>query len=49
METKKVQFTVAAALVLMAVGFTFVRAATGAPKGYVIAEITVTDPEAYKQ
>jgi uncharacterized protein (DUF1330 family) len=38
-----------AAVILAASGFTFLRAATVAPKGYVVAEITVTDPEAYKQ
>jgi uncharacterized protein (DUF1330 family) len=37
-----------AALVLAGTGFPFLRAATIAPKGYVIAEITVTDPEAYR-
>jgi uncharacterized protein (DUF1330 family) len=50
MNSKKAQVTVAAVLLLMAVGFTVVRAATSAVlKGYVIAEITVTDPQAYKQ
>jgi len=38
-----------AAVILGATAFTFLPAATVAPKGYVIAEITVTDPEAYKQ
>ena len=38
-----------AAVMVAATGFTFLRAATVAPKGYVVAEITVTDPEAYKQ
>jgi uncharacterized protein (DUF1330 family) len=38
-----------AAVIAAATGFTFLRAATVAPKGYVVAEITVTDPEAYKQ
>jgi uncharacterized protein (DUF1330 family) len=38
-----------AAVILAATAFTFLPAATVAPKGYVIAEITVTDPEAYKQ
>jgi uncharacterized protein (DUF1330 family) len=36
-------------VILAAAGFSLLRAATVAPKGYVIAEITVTDPEAYKQ
>lgn len=49
MNNKKFLIAVAAAMVLAATGFTFLRAATVAPKGYVIAEITVTDPEAYKQ
>lgn len=35
-------------LMLAGTGLTFVRAATIAPKGYVIAEITVTDAQAYK-
>jgi uncharacterized protein (DUF1330 family) len=44
-----------AAVILAATAFTLLPAATVAtvatvaPKGYVIAEITVTDPEAYKQ
>jgi uncharacterized protein (DUF1330 family) len=38
-----------AAVILGATAFTFLPAATVAPKGYVVAEITVTDPEAYKQ
>ena len=38
-----------AAVILAATAFTVLAAATVAPKGYVIAEITVTDPEAYKQ
>ena len=38
-----------AAVIVAATGFTYLRAATVAPKGYVVAEITVTDPEAYKQ
>jgi uncharacterized protein (DUF1330 family) len=33
---------------LAGTSFTVLRAAAVAPKGYVIAEITVTDPEAYK-
>jgi uncharacterized protein (DUF1330 family) len=49
MNSKKVQLMIVAAVVLGAIGSTFVRAAAGASKGYVIAEITVTDPEAYKQ
>ena len=38
-----------AAILVTAAGSSYLRAATGEPKGYVIAEITVTDPEAYKQ
>lgn len=37
-----------AALSVVAIG-TVARAITTAPKGYVIAELTVTDPEGYKQ
>jgi len=37
-----------AALTVAAIG-TVARAVTTAPKGYVIAELTVTDPEGYKQ
>jgi uncharacterized protein (DUF1330 family) len=49
MNRKKFQIAVIVAVMLAATGFSFLRAATVAPKGYVIAEITVTDPEAYKQ
>ena len=49
MNHKKFLLTVAAGMILAATGFTILRAAAGASKGYVIAEITVTDPEAYKQ
>lgn len=49
MNNKKFLLAVFAALVVAATGFTLLQAATTAPKGYVIAEITVTDPEAYKQ
>jgi uncharacterized protein (DUF1330 family) len=38
---------IAIALAIVGVS-TLVHAATAVPKGYVIAEITVTDPEAYK-
>jgi uncharacterized protein (DUF1330 family) len=47
MTNKAIRLAMVAALTLAA-GFTLLRAAVG-PKGYVIAEITVTDPEAYKQ
>jgi uncharacterized protein (DUF1330 family) len=49
MNNKKFLLAVFAALVVAATGFTLLQAATTAPKGYVIAEISVTDPEAYKQ
>jgi uncharacterized protein (DUF1330 family) len=49
MNRKKFPIAVVAAVILAATGFGFLRAATVAPKGYVVAEITVTDPEAYKQ
>src|ERR1700689_1778708 len=45
----KYRFTVIAAVILGAIGCSLIRAAALAPKGYVIAEITVTDAEAYKQ
>jgi uncharacterized protein (DUF1330 family) len=49
MNRSKYPFAVIMAVILAAVGFSVLRAATVAPKGYVISEITVTDPEAYKQ
>ena len=36
-------------MILAAIACSLIRAAALAPKGYVIAEITVTDTEAYKQ
>jgi uncharacterized protein (DUF1330 family) len=48
MNNKNILLTVAA-MIAAAAGFTYLRAATVAPKGYVVAEISVTDPEAYKQ
>jgi len=45
----KYRFTVIAAVILTAIACSLIRAAALAPKGYVIAEITVTDAEAYKQ
>jgi uncharacterized protein (DUF1330 family) len=48
MNRKRHLLPAVAALILAATGPTFLRAATMAPRGYVIAEITVTDPEAYK-
>jgi len=48
MNYNKFLLTIAAAAILAATGFTLLRAA-GTSKGYVISEITVTDPEAYKQ
>jgi uncharacterized protein (DUF1330 family) len=49
MHKNKYPLAVIAAVIVAAIGFSLIRAATLAPKGYVIAEITVTDPEAYKQ
>jgi uncharacterized protein (DUF1330 family) len=49
MNCKKLPFAVVAAVIVAATGFSVLRAATVAAKGYVVAEITVTDPEAYKQ
>jgi len=49
MNRKQYPFAVIMAVILAVAGFSLLRAATVAPKGYVIAEITVTDPEAYKQ
>ena len=50
MTRKTVLFMIAAAVVVATpFGNSHLRAATASPKGYVIAEITVTDPEAYKQ
>ena len=50
MNSEKFRLMVATAAALMVLGFAVVRAATtGVLKGYVIAEITVTDPQAYKQ
>jgi uncharacterized protein (DUF1330 family) len=48
MNSKRHVLSVVAALMLTGMGFTVLRAATIGPKGYVIAEITVTDPEVYK-
>jgi uncharacterized protein (DUF1330 family) len=49
MNRKRYPLAVIMAVILASAGFSLLRAATLAPKGYVIAEITVTDPEAYKQ
>jgi uncharacterized protein (DUF1330 family) len=48
-RSKAVWLTTIAGLVVAASGTTYLAAAAGAPKGYVIAELTVTDPEGYKQ
>ena len=48
MNSKRHLLPAVAALMLTGTGLTFLRAATIAPKGYVIAEITVTDSEVYK-
>jgi uncharacterized protein (DUF1330 family) len=49
MNTKILTLTVLVLAILAVARFTNLRAATPTSKGYVIAEITVTDPEAYKQ
>jgi uncharacterized protein (DUF1330 family) len=49
MNRRTLRIAVVAAALLAASGITWLRAATVAPKGYVLAEIKVTDPEAYKQ
>jgi uncharacterized protein (DUF1330 family) len=49
MNKRRLLLSIASTAVLAATGIPFLRAAMLAPKGYVIAEITVTDPEAYKQ
>ena len=49
MTRKTALLMTVAAILVTAAGSSYLRAATGEPKGYVIAEITVTDPEAYKQ
>jgi uncharacterized protein (DUF1330 family) len=50
MRSRRVVLIAGSLLILGAAGFSLLRAATGsAPKGYVLAEITVTDPDAYKQ
>ena len=48
MSSKQVMLGVVAA-VAFAAGLPYLHAAATASKGYVIAEITVTDPDAYKQ
>jgi uncharacterized protein (DUF1330 family) len=49
MSNKQVMLAVVAAVALAAAGLPYLHAAAMASKGYVIAEITVTDPDAYKQ
>ena len=49
MTRKTALLMTVAAILVTAAGTSYLRAATGGPKGYVIAEINVTDPEAYKQ
>ena len=49
MSNKHVMLAVVAAVALAAAGLPYLHAAAMASKGYVIAEITVTDPDAYKQ
>jgi uncharacterized protein (DUF1330 family) len=41
--------TAAAAVTLTATAVTLLRAAPATPKGYVIAEMTITDPATFKQ
>lgn len=49
MKKSRYRLAVVTVLILEAIGLSPARAAMLAPKGYVIAEITVTDAEAYKQ
>ena len=49
MQSKSILLTAVSAVIIAAASVGLLRAATAAPKGYVVAEITVTDPEAYKQ
>jgi uncharacterized protein (DUF1330 family) len=50
-RSKAIWLMTIAGLVVVGSGTTYLAAAAGAgaPKGYVIAELTVTDPEGYKQ
>jgi uncharacterized protein (DUF1330 family) len=48
-NSRKILFAGAAGLVLAVAGVSLLPAASGAPKGYVISEINVTDADAYKQ
>lgn len=49
MNTRRA-LVIAASLLIVGTGITALRAATGVtPKGYVLAEITVTDAQAYKE
>lgn len=48
--TRNAALLITTAAILVAVGGTsYLRAATSSPKGYLVAEINVTDPEVYKQ
>jgi uncharacterized protein (DUF1330 family) len=49
MKSKNVLLGAVAGALFITASVTLLQAATVAPKGYVIAEITVTDPDAYKQ
>jgi uncharacterized protein (DUF1330 family) len=50
MRAHRVFFITAAVLILATAGGTLLHAASGAAaKGYVVAEVTVIDPDAYKQ
>jgi len=48
MNGKILSVALIAFFIVVATGLTLLRAAAVTPKGYVIAEITVNDPEAYK-
>ncbi|MGA2779200.1 MAG: DUF1330 domain-containing protein [Steroidobacteraceae bacterium] len=48
MKRKNLSTALIACLMLGAGGVTLLRATAAMPKGYVVAEITVTDAEAYK-
>jgi len=49
MKKRSLILTTVSAALLAAAAMPLLWAATAAPKGYVISEIIVTDPDAYKQ
>ena len=49
MNKKLILFALTTAVALAAAGLSYLQAAAVASRAYVIAEITVTDPEAYKR